>query len=333
MIILIYLLIQIFFSSIIVHAQEFIVTSLNDSGSNTLREALNNAAANDVITFDSSLSGTILLQSSLPSITANLSIFGPPSRAVTIDGDSIYHVFTVTGGTVTIHDLNVQDSNSSVAGSALLVSTGTDVSLSHFSFCHCNTEVNVGAVSVEQDGMVTAHNTSFSRVPPNVGLDIFFEDGSGTILSSDLPGISHMEIDGASNIFKRGPGTISLSLATIPTIALDIVVDEGELILDGSLGEPVIVNPLGALKGTPTLSDLVNSGAVRPGLPIGTMVVAGDYVQTPTGRLEIEIQPPGSTDLLEVGNMLLSMVLFSLFLLLECILKERNFSFSQQEAL
>ena len=65
----------------------FVVTSLNDSGSGTLREAI--TAANvtpeeDTITFQSGLTGTITLGSNLPDISRDLTITGPGVTNLTI---------------------------------------------------------------------------------------------------------------------------------------------------------------------------------------------------------------------------------------------------------
>jgi uncharacterized repeat protein (TIGR01451 family) len=64
------------------------VENLNDAGADSLRAAMTAANANpdaDTITFDSSLSGTILLTAPLPVITEQLEIDGPGADEVGID--------------------------------------------------------------------------------------------------------------------------------------------------------------------------------------------------------------------------------------------------------
>ncbi|MEM2228620.1 MAG: hypothetical protein QXR82_07495 [Candidatus Bathyarchaeia archaeon] len=80
----------------------FTVINLNDSGEGSLRWAIEEANVNpgeDYIMFDSSLSGTIVLNSPLPQITEAVTIEGSTAGGpITIDG-STYNVancFTIT---------------------------------------------------------------------------------------------------------------------------------------------------------------------------------------------------------------------------------------------
>jgi hypothetical protein len=51
---------------------------------------------NDTITFAAGLSGTISLTESLPEITAEVQILGPGPSQLTIDGGSLYQIFSVS---------------------------------------------------------------------------------------------------------------------------------------------------------------------------------------------------------------------------------------------
>ncbi|HRN28337.1 MAG TPA: right-handed parallel beta-helix repeat-containing protein, partial [Terrimesophilobacter sp.] len=76
-------------------AATFVVMNTDDSGVGSLRDAL--AAANaslgaDEITFDTTVTGTITLLSNLPEISGDVTIVGPGSGSLAIDGNS-YDVF------------------------------------------------------------------------------------------------------------------------------------------------------------------------------------------------------------------------------------------------
>jgi hypothetical protein len=91
-------------------AETFTVTSKNDSGPGSLRQAILDANANpgaDTITF--SITGTITLSSGQLSITDALTIVGPGSGRLVIDGNYASRVFDVESTTVSISGLTVRD--------------------------------------------------------------------------------------------------------------------------------------------------------------------------------------------------------------------------------
>jgi hypothetical protein len=76
------------------HADEHSVTTLNDSGPGSLRQAITDAAAGDTITFD--VSGTIALTSGpLVIDNENLDIEGPGAKLLTISGNHSSRVFVI----------------------------------------------------------------------------------------------------------------------------------------------------------------------------------------------------------------------------------------------
>lgn len=110
------------------------------------------------------------------------------------------------------------------------------------------------------------------------------------------------DISGVGGLVKAGPGT--LVLGGNGTYAGDTVVQEGTLVVNGSLASSVDVAPAGTLGGSGTLSAaLANAGTVAPGNSIGTLTV-GSYTAAPGSTLLIEFDPAnGSSDVLDVtGN-------------------------------
>ncbi len=83
-------------------AASFQVTSTADSGTGSLRDAINQANANpgaDTITFNSSVTGTISLTSGTLQITDDLDIQGPGASVLTVDGSGIIASPLTGGGT------------------------------------------------------------------------------------------------------------------------------------------------------------------------------------------------------------------------------------------
>jgi hypothetical protein len=70
----------------VAQATTFTVTSLNDSGTGTLRAAMESAGSGDTIVFQPGLTGTITPTSLAPAIAANLTISGPGPGVITITG-------------------------------------------------------------------------------------------------------------------------------------------------------------------------------------------------------------------------------------------------------
>src|SRR5262245_32044957 len=102
------------------------VMNTNDTGANSLRDAVVNANAGDVIVFDASLTGsTITLTSGelAPKPNTTMTIDGEDKR-ITISGNKAYRVFHVvtTGAqSVTINSLTIRDGYHATLGGGILV--------------------------------------------------------------------------------------------------------------------------------------------------------------------------------------------------------------------
>ena len=96
-------------------AATLIVTTTADGGAGSLRAEITAAAAGDTITFDPTVftSGALhtitLTSGALPTINKNLTITGPGAGVLAIDGNAASRVFGITGGTVAISGLTLQN--------------------------------------------------------------------------------------------------------------------------------------------------------------------------------------------------------------------------------
>ena len=89
----------------------YTVTSTDDAGAGSLRQAITDAEANpgaDLIDA-TGISGTITLASALPTITSDVIITGPGANNLIISGNSTVRPFFITGGTVVISNLSIMN--------------------------------------------------------------------------------------------------------------------------------------------------------------------------------------------------------------------------------
>jgi parallel beta-helix repeat protein len=239
------------------------VTTLADSGPGSLRAAIldANSGGGGTITFQSGLTGTILLASSLPSITAPLTITGPGASAVAIDGASSFRVFYLTTpDTVTVSGLTLQHSDSAPlavkAGGTLLADSvavvnnaatnergggfycvGTSGTLSNFTLTNStvtgNSTPDGGGGGYAGDCNVTIVSSSIANnqaLGDSDGGGLYFRHlGARSIENTTISGNDAADNSGGVYVYQGGPTTISNS-----TIADNsAVTDAGGISLNG----------------------------------------------------------------------------------------------------
>ena len=111
---------SLFSSLSIVQAATFTVTTLNDSGAGSLRQAVIDANANlgtDTIAFQAGLTGTITLTTGVIAITDGLIINGPGAGVLAISGNNASQIFNaaeaMTGKLLTINQLTLKNGKAS----------------------------------------------------------------------------------------------------------------------------------------------------------------------------------------------------------------------------
>jgi hypothetical protein len=113
----------------VARASTYTVTNTNASGPGSLRQAILDANANsghDTINFAPSVSGTIVLTGTLPSIDDDLTIAGPGPDTLSISGDNAHRVFEIASSTaVTISGLTIRDGGTADDWGGGIFSEGT----------------------------------------------------------------------------------------------------------------------------------------------------------------------------------------------------------------
>lgn len=119
-------------------------------------------------------------------------------------------------------------------------------------------------------------------------------------LSSFLPSSVNLKANNPT-IVKTGKGELKLTGDNSGLFA-NLVVREGKVQANGSMGVNVIVTETGIFGGNNSVVSLLNKGRVAPGKSIGTLRVEEDFKQSSLGRLDIEVNAKGESDLVKVGN-------------------------------
>ncbi|MES2122736.1 MAG: autotransporter domain-containing protein, partial [Chlamydiota bacterium] len=167
------------------------------------------------------------------------------------------------------------------------INAGTIASFDDTSLGAVTGQLNFNGGTLELDGP-----TSTTRV-------FNFMAGGGTVNVGSVVTLGS-GITGAGNFLKTGVGSMYLAAASNPGYSGSVTIDQGLLAVEGTLIVPVTVNSSGTLGGIGTVGNLISSGTVSPGNSIGTLHVAGNYTQNPSGHLFIEIDSLGNSDLLDI---------------------------------
>lgn len=120
-------------------------------------------------------------------------------------------------------------------------------------------------------------------------------DFAGSFVSSRL------KDDPDLTIIKAGKEQLKLQGDNSALLA-NLVVREGKLQINGSMGANVIVGETGIFSGNNSVANLINEGRVVPGNSIGFLNVKGKFQQGPLGCLDIEVNAEGKSDIIKVGN-------------------------------
>ena len=277
-------------------AAELTITSLDDSGPGTLRDYLLSSQDGDIFLFQPGLSGTLQLQSPLPDISSNIMIQGLEDHRIVIDGASQYSIFHFTEGQSAISRLDLQNGAPALGG---IVQLESDVIVFldavHIVPQSSNTE---GEVYVKEAAELRIQRSPMST--ETIMGHVVCHDGSSLVWEGENSVRLQIESLGTTVFQKKGVGTVELRMGA-PT-DIQPVVEGGVLVFNGTTSQPIYVQVPGQLRGNLSCLSIVNDGTVRPGNSIGIMSMTGDYNQTTTGVLQIELSPTGMADLIQVGS-------------------------------
>jgi len=93
-------------------SSSLVVTNTADSGAGSLRQVISDSVIDGIITFDSSLTGSIILTSDELVISRNLTIDGLGASVTIIDGNNMFRIFRITtGASVELRNMTITNGN------------------------------------------------------------------------------------------------------------------------------------------------------------------------------------------------------------------------------
>lgn len=249
------------------------------------------------------------------------------SNTLTLSGSNNYRGGTqINSGTLAVSD----DGNLGSSDSAVNLNGGTLEATATFSSSRTFSLAGTGTIDVDDSFALTLTGPisgSGSLVKVDEGTLILrgnntYNGGTtvsaGTLqgdtasLQGDITNNASVVFDQSSNGTYSGimSGTGSLIKQGLRNVNFSndssgftgtTTIHSGAIVVSGKLGGTCTVSVAGMLKGNgEIMGDVMNHGRIAPGTSIGTLAVNGNYTQTPSGTLVIEIDDSGSGSLLQV---------------------------------
>ncbi len=202
--------------------QVYVVTSPDDTGPGTLRQAVaDDTTGDEPIGFAAALDGQTLDIGSAITISHTLTIAGPGANLLAINADYDSQIFVITGGNVAISGLTLEDAESLQRGGAIdnagrLTLTGLDITATEAFYSGNGGVAQGGAIYDAPGSSLTVIDSTFSSntavsIAPQVGVD---PDG-GTIYAAAGPAEGGAISNDVGAILNLSNDTFTIDSATV----------------------------------------------------------------------------------------------------------------------
>jgi Right handed beta helix region len=196
-------------------------------GTNTtcsLRDAIDaaNGDPGSTITFRSGLSGTIMLESALPTITVPTTISGPGASQIAVSGQDAYRVFYISsspGDDVSISGLTISDGASGTSTGAGVYSIDADFTLEDALVTgNGAADADGGGVAVYRGSLTIESSTISDNIAGGEGGGVYTHSDSGaatTIRNSTISGNTAHAVYGGGGAYLNFDSPALIENSTI----------------------------------------------------------------------------------------------------------------------
>lgn len=185
-------------------ASTLVVTSAFDSGPGSLRETIRSAVAGDVIQFDPSLNGQVILLASELSVTKALRIDGPGADQLAISGANRVRIFSATAP-LTLSGLTLKNGRGDGAALYVLRASATVIGCS---FVDNSAPNGLGGAIYTPGSPLEVTNSKFSSNTAHGGLGgVFYGSGGVAAMMTDCT-FNQNSAEWGGAIYIDGPLTL-----------------------------------------------------------------------------------------------------------------------------
>jgi hypothetical protein len=231
--------------------------------------------------------------------------YSPILSGVTLEGtldmsQPGYNVYVINGLTLDT-DLNLSGAGASLDfldGSTVSVGPGVrsaTIRLSGDGAGISNDSYPTETVTIGRGITISGENPNGYISGPIDNLGTITQQGGGQLTLNDVVNGGIVKVASGGMVTVQGPfsnaGTVKIATGgTFSTSGADYTQSAGTTIVDGLLSAANFNLMGGLLTGAGTIqADVTNAATVEPGDPFGTLTIQGDYTQTATGVLLIQI--------------------------------------------
>ncbi len=198
-----------------VNAETITVSNSSDTGAGSLRQAVLDANADDVIDFDNSLTGQTIQLNSAIAIDINLTVQGPGADQLTVSGGGSSQLFVITNGAeVTFSGLEFIDGNG-VAGGAIAVS-GAETVLNLMACQFLNNAASSTGGAIDNDGAgINIFDSTLSANTVGIFGGAINNSGGGQLFIRNTTLSGNQSTDGDGGAITNLGGTLDIANSAV----------------------------------------------------------------------------------------------------------------------